>query len=205
MKDFCCYHLAGGPLPVGYTLALAANPPGAGEITPDPPPDGEGKYAAGTVVTLTANPAGEYLFSSWSGGASGANNPTQVTMNGHKSVTANFVDGLVLTLGVVNGSWGSVTVEPNLPLYLPGATVTLTAAPIEGKDFRSWTIYDPNFPGDANYATVDANLTTMFVMNTDMQVQAAFKCGSGVSEALPLLVIGLAALGFVSRRIRRRN
>lgn len=205
MKDFFCYHLASGPLPVGYTLALGANPPGTGAITADPPPDGTGGYQAGSIVTLTANPGGGYLLSSWSGGASGSNNPTQVTMNADKSVTANFVQGRTLTLDVVNESWGTVAAEPNLPLYLPGAPVTLTATPIEGKSFVRWTIYDPNYPDDANYATVDANLTTAIVMNTDMQVQATFKCGSGVSEMLPLLVFGLALLAFASRRARGRD
>ncbi|MBN1342993.1 MAG: hypothetical protein JXQ73_09960 [Phycisphaerae bacterium] len=205
MKDFCCYHLAGGPLQVGYTLTLAANPSGAGSIDADPPPDGSGGYAAGSTVTLTANPNAGYLFSSWSGDASGTDSITTLTMNGHKSATANFVQGQMLTLNVVNGTWGTIAAEPNLPLYLPGATVTLTATPVEGRYFRSWTIYDPNFPGDANYASVDANLTTTIVMDSDMQVEAAFKCGSGVSSALPLLVIGLAVLGFVSRRMRRRD
>jgi len=205
MKDFFCYYLAGGPLQVGYTLSLAANPPGAGAIDANPPPRGDGTYEGGTVVTLLANPGGGYLFSSWSGGASGANNPTQVTMNAHKSVTANFIQGRTLTLNVVNDKWGTVTVEPNLPLYAPGTTVALAAIPIEGKYFDSWTIYDPNYPGDPNHATVDPNLTITIVMNADMQVEAMFKCGSGMTEALPLLVIGLAVLGFISRRALRRS
>ncbi len=42
------------------------------------------------VVTSTATPASGYSFSSWSGGASGTNASTTVTMNANTSVTANF-------------------------------------------------------------------------------------------------------------------
>ncbi len=205
MTNYFCYHLADGPLQVGYTLGLTASPPGSGTISADPPPRGDGTYAAGTVVTLTADPAEGSLFSSWSGHASGSTNPVAVTMDGHKNVTASFAEGQTLTLTVVNDTWGTVTVEPNLPLYLPGTEVTLAADPIEEKAFGSWTIYDPNYPGDANYATVDANLTTRVVMDAHMQVEAKFKCGSGMSEAMPLLAVGLAVVGLVSRGARRRR
>ncbi|MCX6376492.1 MAG: DUF4214 domain-containing protein, partial [Armatimonadetes bacterium] len=62
-------------------------------MSADPSPGADGKYPAATVVTLTANPNGAYSFSSWSGDASGSSNPTQVTMNGNRSVTANFSGG----------------------------------------------------------------------------------------------------------------
>jgi hypothetical protein len=42
-------------------------------------------------VQLTANSASGYNFSDWSGNASGSANPITVTMDGDKSVTANFI------------------------------------------------------------------------------------------------------------------
>jgi hypothetical protein len=114
-----------------------------------------------------------------------------------------------LTMNTVNGSWGQVILNPepndaNQPRYLHGTTVTLTAVPIEGKSFRQWEIGDPNHPNDANYAAIDTNNPLTLVMDRDMQVTAVFKCGSGAAQGLPLLVIGMTAIGIVSRHARRR-
>jgi hypothetical protein len=116
----------------------------------------------------------------------------------------------ILDVDVVNASWGQVSWSPapglTSPLrYAPGTAVTLTAMPIGGKVFQDWTLYDPNHPGDFNYAVVDANNPITIVMDTDRQVTATFKCSSGVDQTLPLLVFGLGTLSTVSRRLRRRH
>jgi hypothetical protein len=59
--------------------------------------------------------------------------------------------------------------------------------------------------GDANHATIDGSLVLQLVMDTNWEVEGSFKCDSGVTKALPLLVIGLAALGFISLRVWRRG
>jgi hypothetical protein len=48
-------------------------------------------YNYGTSVTLIATPAAGYLFSSWSGAATGTTNSVTIIMNSNKSVTANFI------------------------------------------------------------------------------------------------------------------
>jgi uncharacterized repeat protein (TIGR02543 family) len=70
-----------------YTLTTTVNPGAGGTITRSP---NATTYAAGTVVTLTATPASGYVFTGWSGGASGTNATTTVTMNANTSVTAGF-------------------------------------------------------------------------------------------------------------------
>lgn len=67
------------------TLTVIINPGGAGTVTP-----AGGAYDVGTPVTLTASPVGAYNFSSWSGEASGTDPTTTVTMDGDRTVTANF-------------------------------------------------------------------------------------------------------------------
>lgn len=47
-------------------------------------------YNNGDIVELTATPDSGYEFNSWSGDATGSNNPLTVTMNGNKNITANF-------------------------------------------------------------------------------------------------------------------
>jgi uncharacterized repeat protein (TIGR01451 family) len=69
-----------------FLLTVAPLPLPGGTVSPV-----SGGYVdAGTVVRLTASPISPYVFASWSGSVTGASNPTQITMNGPMSVTANF-------------------------------------------------------------------------------------------------------------------
>ncbi|HZK10803.1 MAG TPA: hypothetical protein VFD10_00360 [Atribacterota bacterium] len=47
-------------------------------------------YTENQVVNITATPATGYHFVNWSGAVTGSVNPTTVTMNANKTVTANF-------------------------------------------------------------------------------------------------------------------
>ncbi len=113
---------------------------------------------------------------------------------------ANLDSRRKLAIEVINPTWGTVTVGPNQPIYEPNQIVTLIAAPIEGKSFRQWEIYNPNYPGDANHAVIDANATLTLVMDTNKQVAAVFKCGG--SAALPLMLLGMMLALVLIRRIR---
>jgi len=73
-----------------YTLDVDVSPPGGGSVSLDPIQP-VGGYAASTLVELTATAASGYEFSSWSGDAFGTSTSTIVTMNGPKTVQANFV------------------------------------------------------------------------------------------------------------------
>ncbi len=70
------------------TYSLTINIIGNGSVTADPDWP---VYPEGTVVTLTAYPDQGWEFDHWSGGASGPNNPTQITMDSDKLVNAHFV------------------------------------------------------------------------------------------------------------------
>ena len=70
---------------VKYTLTIASS--SGGTTNPSP---GTYSYDSGTSVTITAIPNSGYTFSGWSGDASGTSNPLTITMNGNKSITANF-------------------------------------------------------------------------------------------------------------------
>ena len=50
-------------------------------------------YTAGSLVQLTANANIGYHFAGWNGDASGTGNPITVTINGSKTVSANFASG----------------------------------------------------------------------------------------------------------------
>ena len=70
-----------------YFLRTIENPDYGGDVDPAPPGDW---YDSDTEATVTATPAGNYEWLGWSGNLSGKTNPAQITMNGPKSVTANF-------------------------------------------------------------------------------------------------------------------
>ena len=54
----------------------------------------DGTYKKGTVVTITATPNTNYIFSNWDGDANGNTNPLIVTMEADKNITANFLNAL---------------------------------------------------------------------------------------------------------------
>ena len=49
-------------------------------------------YNSGTIVELTAVQSGEWLFVEWKGDVTGTENPTQITIDKPKSVTAVFIN-----------------------------------------------------------------------------------------------------------------
>ena len=72
-----------------YSLITNVLPGGGGTVAV-PSQTCAGGYTAGSSIQLSAVPNANYVFASWSGDASGLSNPTFVTMNGNKNVTANF-------------------------------------------------------------------------------------------------------------------
>jgi hypothetical protein len=145
-----------------HTLTVAVSPSTGGTVARAP---NLGEYETGTVVTLTATPASGYEFTRWEGDASGTANPTSITMDAGKSVTAVFTAMAQYTLTVTASppDGGTVTRSPDLALYDPGTVVTLTATPASGYAFSRW---DGGLTGTTNPATV--------AMSADRAVTAIF-------------------------------
>lgn len=74
-----------------YTLSLVANNT-QGFIVASPAPT-NGSYPAGTVVKLSASANYGYQFTTWSGDILGNANPTSISMDRNRKVTANFIAG----------------------------------------------------------------------------------------------------------------
>jgi hypothetical protein len=73
-----------------YHLTVTTNPMSGGTVNVNPPADQNGKYAPGSVVTLTGTPAVGHVFSGWTGSLSTSNNPFSLTMNSDKNLIAGF-------------------------------------------------------------------------------------------------------------------
>ncbi|MCK5459082.1 MAG: PKD domain-containing protein, partial [Thermoplasmatales archaeon] len=70
-----------------YTLTI--NVIGSGSVAKDPD---QPTYLYGTLVNLTANADGGWMFNHWDGDLSGSENPEDITMDSNKTVIANFTE-----------------------------------------------------------------------------------------------------------------
>ena len=94
-------------------------------------------YEHGTTVELTANPATGYKFVEWSGAITGSENPTQITVDNPKEVTAIFEKKSFAVSTSTTGE-GSILKKPNQTEYDYGSTVELAADPSTGWKFTGW-------------------------------------------------------------------
>ena len=69
-----------------YSLTTGASPSGGGAVSPS----GTNWYNSGKSVSISATATPGYSFMGWSGNLSGSTNPTDLILNGVKSVTAQF-------------------------------------------------------------------------------------------------------------------
>jgi len=94
-----------------YYLTTDVSPANSGTISPT-----SGWYSEGTNVQLSAQPAAgtNYSFSSWSGDLTGDENPTTLSINAPKSITANFAElPLVEVMVAASG-------PPDMWIYVDG-------------------------------------------------------------------------------------
>ena len=169
-----------------YTVATSITSNGAaggsgGTVTLSP---SAANYPSGTSVTVTANPAIGYAFSSFSGDVSGTTNPATLIVNGNKSVVANFVTAPCTLTTNVSGM-GSVTLSPAGGTYTCGTQVQVTAVPANGYSFGS---FSGALTGSTNPQTItlnnSASVTATFVQGTSCSLSTSVT-GSGTINVSP--------------------
>jgi uncharacterized repeat protein (TIGR02543 family) len=120
-------------LPNEYTLTL--NTEGSGNITANPD---QATYRYGDVVTVTVVVDTGWSFARWSDDLDSSTNPTSLTMDSDKTVTAIFTqDQYILTVNTVG--LGTVDAHPDQATYYYNDLVTLSAHPAEGWIFDGWS------------------------------------------------------------------
>ena len=147
-----------------YTITASANPAGGGNVTLTP---NKASYPAGEQVEVRAVANSGYVFSNWSGSLGGSTNPATVTMNGNKTIVANFIQECYSLNLSVNPS-GSGVVNPSPPPncgseYTAGTVVSLSASANSGYTFANWS-------GGTTGTQNPKNVT----MNADKSVTANF-------------------------------
>ena len=129
--------------PTQFTLTV--NVTGSGTVTKNP---NKSTYNDGEQVTLTATPAAGYSFSNWSGDLSSTTNPTTITINGTKNVTANFI------------------YSPPITLQSPFDGTHFAACSLYSLPFFSWTIgetykgYEIQFSPDSGFGSIPVKIKT---------------------------------------------
>lgn len=99
----------------------------------------KGLYRNGERVILSANPDPHYVFTGWSGDATGSDNPLTLFMDADKRVTAKF-EKVRYTLNVPDPNVAGLVIRsPDRDSYARGDTVTLQAVPDPGYRFAEWS------------------------------------------------------------------
>ncbi len=144
-----------------YTLSVSVDPPGMGTVAKSP---NKPYYYYGEVVTLTASSSVTgWRFVNWTGHASGATNPIQVTITGDAQITANFSDRYSLEVIAEPPGSGYITKIPDQATYDYGTQVTLTANAYFPWTFVGWS-GDASGTDNPVIVTIleDTNITATF-------------------------------------------
>ena len=148
------------PAQVTYTIKVDNSTGGTAHAEPTKP-----SWLTGENVKITAIPDAGYIFSGWSGTASGNINPLLLTVSKSEWLIPQFTKTLVYTLstnfspvgGLVTSSCGTIT------SFTAGQKCVLHAEPLSGYQFDGWE-------GDVTGTGNDVYIT----FNKDYQVYAKF-------------------------------
>ena len=120
-----------------YKIGVTIDPIGGGTVALDPL---KSSYQKNNIVTLTAVPAAQHCFVSWSGDLSGTQNPITLRVSGNHTVTAHFGTGTACGGGGGSGGGGGGAERPPVP----APTGTLPANRMIVGYFAQWAIYRRN-------------------------------------------------------------
>lgn len=151
-----------------YDYSLTVNLSGVGNTEPA----GTTPHFEGTTVALAAWPQADsgYAFNQWSGAISSTDMTASITMNGNRTVTAEFITPGDFTLSAgIGGNAGSSTINPGTGAFsfLNGQMFNLTAEPAARHYFSHWE-------GDIEPSSAYSPSITM-LMDQDRAVTAIFE------------------------------
>lgn len=161
-----------------HRYRLTISPPTNGSVLVSPEAE---SYAYGTTVSLTANADSGYVFTGWEGDVTGTDTEITLTMDGDKSVTAHFTQGVIIELA--DADHGSFSIEPTVnsgDVVAFGSQFTITAIPDPGyvldSAYKMFWLIDP---GWSYYVEESSN--TPYTLTTDVD-DARFKLYGGTLD-----------------------
>ena len=156
------------------TLTITKNGTGTGTVLCDTG-SGAGACAAsypnGTTVTLTQTPAAHSTFAGWSGCSSEAGGKCVIaSISANKVITATFTQ-ITHVLAIATGGSGSGAVSCNggacASSYPEGTTITLSASPASGSEFKGWSGACSGSGACSVTINADASVTAIFDKKPD--------------------------------------
>jgi len=138
------------------TIQVNSNPSDGGTVRP-----GSGTFDTGSTAMFTVTPNSGYRFNNWGGDASGNTTPLNLTVNGNKILTANFIKQYILN---VTADPNAGTINQKGGIFDAKASVNLNATPVFPYAFSSWSGTDNN--------NVNPTIVTM---NADKSVTVIFQ------------------------------
>jgi hypothetical protein len=188
------------PFTIVYPLTVNKTGQGIGSVTSTPAgitcgSDCVEEYAAGTAVTLTAQPETSSTFVGWSGSCTGNATTCVVTVDAAKSVTATFELGnFAVTAGKAGSGNGTITSTPAgincgvdcTESYPFNTEVTLTAQAAAGSEFTGWSgACTTSSPTCSLTVTNNRAVTATFASNTFSLTVSKSGKGSGTVQSTP--------------------
>ena len=171
------------PPPATYTLTTYINPAGSGTIGRSiSGVTNSGPYASGALVTLAANRDEGYTFSNWSGDCSGTSATCTLTMNGNKSVTANFTAAAPTAADLIISAPVTLTVSPTS--VKAGGAVILPGWSGKNQGNAATGAFTNGF-----YLSSDAIITSTDTYITGNSVSGGLAAGASFSIGGPTLTI----------------
>ncbi len=161
-------------LPLGYNqLSLLADPPNGGTLT------GEGSYAYGETITITAAPNNNFVFQHWTGDTDYISDPQQatavVTMPAEPiTLTAHFLDAT--NLAEITEQSLKVFPNParnqlNVEFYSKGKEVVIQLMNSQGQIADQMAIEEPGrIKASFNTATLPSGLYLLVIRSENSNV-----------------------------------
>jgi hypothetical protein len=178
-EDDPARHLPDAPMePSNFDLVITKDGTGSGTVSSTPTGIACGdtctaSFTDGTMVTLTAEPAADSLFTGWSGACSGDATTCDVTLSAAASVTATFTKKTyTVTFKTAGAGTGGIhggdvdCTDTCTKTVEHGTMLSLTATPTGLSVFAGWGGACVNPTGTCNVTvTSDTSITASFALD----------------------------------------
>jgi uncharacterized repeat protein (TIGR02543 family) len=152
-----------------------------GNVTANPAPGTDGRYAKDSITTLSANPLAGYRFDRWNGDISDTVTSVSLPMSANKNIVVVFIKiwNLITQKNINDG--GTVSAGG---IYDEGKTVTVTATAAAGYRFGSWG-GDASGNSASTTVTINGDKTAManFIKTWNLTVASDPAAGGTVTPA----------------------
>lgn len=172
-----------------FQFTTVVQPEEGGTITPE-----AGRYIRDTTFEVTAEPNQGWRFTGWEGDFTGSVNPFSLTMNGNKTIVANF-ERQEFSLEIATEGEGTVNTTlisgiETATGFLFGSEVEIEALPAENWRFTGWG-GDADTTANPYVITIEDNLS----ITANFSV---FDDGDG-SQFRPYQISNMYQLQFINR------